>query len=68
MFPRAESVLITANPLYNSKLHTPNYKRSFPMPIKILAFDLDYTLIDSKKVIPPENIEALRYAHFLCKF
>ena len=32
------------------------------MPIKILAFDLDYTLIDSKKVIPPENIEALRYA------
>ena len=32
------------------------------MPIKILAFDLDYTLIDSKKRIPPENIEALRYA------
>ena len=33
------------------------------MPIKILAFDLDYTLIDSKKTIPPENIEALSYAH-----
>ena len=32
------------------------------MPVKILAFDLDYTLIDSKKRIPPENIEALRYA------
>ena len=32
------------------------------MPVKILAFDLDYTLIDSKKNIPPENIEALRYA------
>ena len=31
--------------------------------IKILAFDLDYTLIDSKKRIPPENFEALRYAH-----
>jgi len=32
------------------------------MPIKILAFDLDYTLIDSKKRIPPENIEAINYA------
>ena len=33
------------------------------MPVKILAFDLDYTLLNSKKVIPPENIEALRYAN-----
>lgn len=32
------------------------------MSVKILAFDLDYTLIDSKKRIPQENIEALRYA------
>ncbi len=33
------------------------------MPVKILAFDLDYTLLNSKKVIPPENIDALRYAN-----
>lgn len=32
------------------------------MSVKILAFDLDYTFLNSKKVIPPENIEALRYA------
>ena len=31
--------------------------------IKILAFDLDYTLLNDKKVIPPENLEALSYAH-----
>jgi len=31
--------------------------------IKILAFDLDYTLLNDRKVIPPENIEALSYAH-----
>ena len=32
------------------------------MSIKILAFDLDYTLLNDKKIIPPENFEALSYA------
>ena len=32
------------------------------MSVKILAFDLDYTLLNDKKVIPPENFEALEYA------
>lgn len=30
--------------------------------IQILAFDLDGTFLNDKKQIPPENIEALRYA------
>ena len=32
------------------------------MSIKILAFDLDYTLLNDKKLIPPENFEALSFA------
>ena len=32
------------------------------MSVKILAFDLDYTLLNDKKLIPPENFEALSNA------
>lgn len=32
------------------------------MSVKILAFDLDYTLLNDQKLIPPENFEALAYA------
>ena len=32
------------------------------MPVKIIAFDLDGTLLDDKKHIPQENLRALREA------
>ena len=35
------------------------------MSIKILAFDLDYTLLNDKKLIPPENFEAQRGSYRL---
>ena len=32
------------------------------MDIKLIAFDLDGTFLDDNKAIPPENLEALKYA------